>query len=262
MVFACCMAIDKMDEVLMSGSKLTFRALLPGLLFGTFLFFLRTALALAFFLGVIAHLVLASKRVISFGKKVIAGLLVAVVLLIGIGTQLIERSSAYLELVRSDSQETNMEWRSGKTGNSFAKYAGAAVFAPMIFTIPFPTMNEANEIQYTQVHLAGGSYIKNVLSFFVIVVLFVLLFSGNWRNHVFIWAYTSVYLVVLVFSSFAQSGRFHMPVLPMLMIFAAYGLQYVRQDKKFITMYIYVLLAEVVVCLAWNWFKLAGRGLI
>ena len=262
MVFVCCMAIDKMDEVLMSGNKLTFRALLPGLLLGSFLFFMRTALALAFFLGVIAHLVLASKRVISVGKKVIAGMLVAVVLLIGVGDQLIERSNAYLELVKSDSQQTNMELRSGKGGNSFAKYAGAAVFAPLIFTIPFPSMNEANVVQYTQMQLAGGSYIKNILSFFVIMVLIIFLITGKWRDHVFILAYTCAYLGVLVFSSFAQSGRFHMPIWPMLMIFAAYGIQLVRTHKRMRKWFTYVLFAEVFVCLVWNWFKLAGRGML
>lgn len=262
MVFVCCMAIDKMDEVLMSGNTLTFRALLPGLLLGSYLFFMRTALALAFFLGVIAHIVLASKRVISVGKKIIAGLLVLLVLLIGVGDQLVERSNTYLELVKSDSQQSNMEWRSGKSGNSFAKYAGAAVFAPLIFTIPFPTMNEANAIQYTQMQLAGGSYIKNVLSFFVIMVLITLLITGKWRDHVFIIAYTCAYLAVLVFSSFAQSGRFHMPIWPMLMIFAAYGIQLARTNKRMRKWFTYVLFAEVFVCLVWNWFKLAGRGMI
>lgn len=262
MVFVCCMAIDKMDEVLMSGNKLTVWALLPGLLLGSFLFFMRTALALAFFLGVVTHLVLASKRVISVGKKVIAGMLVVVVLLIGVGDQLIERSNAYLELVKSDSQQTNMDWRSGKGGNSFAKYAGAVVFAPLIFTIPFPSMNEANVTQDTQMQLAGGSYIKNILSFFVIMVLIVLLITRKWRDHVFILAYTCAYLGILVFSSFAQSGRFHMPIWPMLMIFAAYGVQLAKTDKRMRKWFMYTLYIEVFICLAWNWFKLAGRGMI
>ena len=263
MVFVCCMAVDKLDEALSSGKKLTFHALLPGLLLGLYLFFMRTALGLALFLGVIAHLVFASKRVISIGKKVIAGMLVAITLFVGVGDRIFTQSKGYIEDIQSGGQEQNMEWRTQRSGgNEFAKYAGAAVFAPLIFTIPFPTFNTAQATQLLQIQLAGGSYIKNVLSFFVIVVLFVLLLSGRWRDHVFIWAYTCAYLGVLVFSNFAQSGRFHMPIWPMLMMFAAYGLQYVRQDKKFITMYAYVLLAEVVVSLAWNWFKLSGRGMI
>ena len=263
MVFVCCMAVEKLDEALSSGQKLTFRALWPGLLLGLCLFFMRTALGLALFLGVIAHLIFASKRVISTGKKIIAGALVIITLFIGVGDRLILQSSRYIEVIQSDAQQQNMEWRSErKGGNDFAKYASAAVFAPLIFTIPFPTFNTANSEQLLQVQLAGGSYIKNILSAFVIVIMFVLLLSGEWRKHVFILAYMCAYLGVLVFSGFAQSGRFHMPIWPMLMLFAAYGLQYARLHKTMRNMYMYVLIAEVFVCLAWNWFKLAGRGMI
>ena len=94
------------------------------------------------------------------------------------------------------------------------------------------------------------------------MVLIILLITGKWRDHVFIIAYTCAYLGVLVFSSFAQSGRFHMPIWPMLMIFAAYGIQLARTHKRMRKWFTYILFAEVFVCLVWNWFKLAGRGMI
>ncbi len=263
MVFVCCLAVDKLDKALSSGQKLTLRALWPGLLAGLVLFFMRTALGLALFMGVLAHLVFASKRIIRTGKKMIAGVLVVMTLLVGMGDRIITQSKGYIETIQSDTQQKNMEWRSErKGGNSLAKFAGAAVFAPLIFTIPFPTLNVANEAQLLQVQLSGGSYIKNILSFFVISVLFILLLSGVWRKHVFILAYTCAYLGVLVFSGFAQSGRFHMPIWPMLMLFAAYGVQLAKTNKRMRTWFTYVLFAEVIICLAWNWFKLAGRGMV
>lgn len=263
MVFFCCMAVDKLDQGLSSGNKLTLRALWPGILAGLVLFFMRTALGLALFLGVLAHIVLASNKIISLAKKIIAGILVLTTLSIGVGDRIIEQSKGYLESVRSDSQQVNMEWRSTRAGgNSFAKYASAIVFAPLIFTIPFPTLNMAHEGQLTQVLLAGGNYIKNLFSFFVITVLFLMLISGDWRRHVFILAYTCGYLVVLVFSGFAQSGRFHMPIWSMLMLFAAYGVQLAKGNKYIRNGFHQVVLLEVLACLAWNWFKLAGRGLI
>ena len=263
MVFFCCLAVDKLDQGLSSGNKLTLRALWPGLLAGLALFFMRTALGLALFMGVLAHIVLASNRIISLAKKIIAGILVVVTLFISVGDRIVEQSKGYLDVVRSDSQQANMEWRSIREGgNSFAKYAGAAIFAPLIFTIPFPTLNVANEGQLTQMQLAGGSYIKNLFSFFVITVLFLMLVSGDWRRHVFILAYTCGYLVVLVFSGFAQSGRFHMPIWPMLMLFAAYGVQLAKGNKYIQNGFHQVVLLEVLVCLAWNWFKLKGRGMI
>ena len=263
MVFLCCVAVDNFDRVLTSGKRFTFKNLLPGMLAGLALMFFRMALGLVVFLAVFAHIVMASNRVLSMGKKVLAGVLVGAVLLVAMGDRIRTQSQALLETVQSDSQEKNMEWRANRIGgNEFAKYAGKAVFAPLIFTIPFPTFNQANEGQLLQVQLSGGSYVKNVLSFFVILIMLLLLVSGDWRQHVFILAYTLGYLVVLVLSNFAHSGRFHMPIWPMLMLFAAYGLQIAKGNARMKRGFTIVLVLEVVVCLAWNWFKLKGRGMI
>ena len=264
MVFLICIAIDNFDRVLSSGQRFTFKNLLPGMSAGLALFFFRTALALALFIAVFAHIVMASNRVMSLGKKILAGILVAVTLVIGVGDRLREQTKSMYSIAQSDAQSKNMEWRSTRKdgGNSFAKYASAAVFAPLIFTIPFPTFNQAEEGQLVQVQLSGGSFIKNIMSFFVIMVMLMMLISGEWRRHVFILAYTVGYLGILVVSSYAQSGRFHMPVISMLMLFAAYGIQIAKTNLRLRKWFPIVLVIEVVVCLAWNWFKLKGRGMI
>ena len=263
MVFLCCLAIDNFDRVLNSRQKFTLKNLLPGMLAALALMFFRSALGFVIFLAVFAHIVMASQKVMSLGKKVLACVLVTLVLAVSMGDRIRMQSQELLKTAQSDQQQVNMEWRSErKGGNSFAKYAGAAVFAPLIFTIPFPTFNVALESQYLQMQLAGGSYIKNILSFFVILVMFMMLISGEWRRHVFIIAYTLGYLMVLVLSEFAQSGRFHMPVWPMLMLFAAYGIQIAKTNARVRKWWPMVLVLEVVVCLAWNWFKLKGRGMI
>ena len=263
MVFLVCLAVDNFDRVLTSGQRFTFKNLLPGMLAATALMFFRTALGLVMFLAVFAHMLLASQRVMSIGKKVLAGVLVAAVLAVSMGDRIRSQSRELLEVAQSDSQNKNMEWRANREGgNSFAKYASAAVFAPLIFTIPFPTFNQANEGQLLQIQLSGGAYIKNILSFFVIIVMLMMLISGEWRRHVFILAYTVGYLMVLVMSPFAQSGRFHMPIWPMLMLFAAYGIQMGKTNPRIKRWFPIVLVVEVVACLAWNWFKLKGRGMI
>ena len=263
MVFLCCLAVDNFDRVLSSGQRFTFRNLLPGMLAAIAVFFFRASLALVIFLAVFAHIAMVSQRVMSLGKKIIAGVLVTSVLLIAMGDRIKSQSEYLVETAQSDTQKTNMEWRAEREGgNAFAKYAGAAVFAPLIFTIPFPTFNQAEDSQLLQVQLAGGSYIKNIFSFFVIIVMLMMLISGEWRRHVFILAYTVGYLMVLVMSEFAQSGRFHMPIWPMLMLFAAYGIQIAKTNAKMRKWFPIMLVIEVVACLAWNWFKLKGRGMI
>lgn len=267
LMFLCCLCVDFVDKVFTSGKRLTFKTLLPGILTGFSLFFFRSALGIVMFLAMLAHIVLASGKVMSLGKKVIAGVLVAATLFVGVGDRLRSQTEKMVEMAQSDTQQKNMEWRSKQkeasgAQQSFAKYASAAVFAPLIFTIPFPTFNVANEVQILQQQLSGGNFIKNILSFFVIYVMIVMLLTGEWRRHVYILAYTSGYLACLVLSSFAHSSRFHMPIWPMLMLFAAYGIQVAKTNPKMRKWWPMVLVAEVVACLAWNWFKLKGRGMI
>ena len=263
MVFLVCLAIDNIDRVLTSGKKNTITSMLPGMLAAIALFFFRAPLAIVLFLAMFAHIVMASNRVLNLGKKILAGILVGAVLAVSMGDRIRTQSERLLEDAQSDRQQKNMEWRVEREGgNAFAKYAGAAVFAPLIFTIPFPTFSTAYEGQLRQIQLAGGSYIKNIFSFFVILVMLMMLISGEWRRHVFILAYTIGYHVILVMSEFAHSGRFHMPVISMMMLFAAYGIQIAKTNAKVRKWFPIVLVLEVVICLAWNWFKLAGRGMI
>ena len=267
MVFLVCAFVNEMDKALGDNVKLTFKTLLPATLIGMSLFLFRSALGLVAFAAVMAHVVLASQRIISLGKKLIAGVLVTFVLLVGMGEGLRQRITDTVETVQSDSQKKNMEWRanrkddSGRT-NKFAKYAGAAVFAPLIVTIPFPTFNMANEGNIRQMEMSGGSFIKNILSFFVIFVLFNMLFSGEWRRHVFIIAFMLGYMACLALRQFAQSGRFHMPIIPMITLFGAYGLSIVQNNKKWKRYWSMFLVVEFVFCVGWNWFKLKGRGMI
>ena len=264
MVFLVCLAVDNFDRVLTSGQRYTFRSLLPGMLAATALMFFRSALGIVIFMAVFAHIVAASRRVMSMGKKILAGVLVGAVLFVSMGDRIRTQSQSLLDDAQStEKREQNLEFRANRDGgNSLAKYAGAAVFAPLIFTIPFPTFNAANTEQIVQIQLSGGSYIKNIFSFFVIIVLIIMLISGEWRRHVFILAYTVGYHLVLVMSNFAQSGRFHMPVWPMLMLFAAYGIQIAKTNAKLKRWFPIVLVVEVAICLFWNWFKLKGRGMI
>lgn len=268
MMFLCCLCVDLVDRALSSGAKLTFKTLLPGVLVAMYIFFFRAPLGIVFFLAIFAHIVMASGRVMSAGKKIIAGVMVGIVLLVGMGDSIRSQAERIRITVESDAQAQNMKWRENRAdakGNQnklITKYASATVFAPLIFTIPFPTFNKAMESQVLQVQLSGGNYIKNIFSFFVILLMILMLVSGEWRKHVFILAYTLGYLMTLVLSSFAHSSRFHMPIWPMLMLFAAYGIQISKTNPRYRRWFTIALAIEVVACLAWNWFKLKGRGMI
>jgi hypothetical protein len=70
------------------------------------------------------------------------------------------------------------------------------------------------------------------------------------------------YLVVLVFSSFAHSERFHLPILPFSLMFAAYGISKMNEVWWIKKYYTYWCALIFVAAIAWNWFKLAGRGMV
>jgi phosphoglycerol transferase MdoB-like AlkP superfamily enzyme len=161
---------------------------------------------------------------------------------------------------RYDNQETGMDYRAQiEGGNSFARYATGAIFAPMIFTLPFSSM-VYTEGQENQMMLHGGNFVKNVISGFTLFALVLLLLSGDWRKHTLPIAMMCGYLAVIAFSNFAHSERFHQPALPFELMFAAFGISQLKQKHmKWVDYWLYFILVAVV---GWAWIKLAGRGLV
>ena len=100
--------------------------------------------------------------------------------------------------------------------------------------------------------LNGLMAIPNIIS--------LLLLSGEWRKHTLPIAMMCGYLVVVAFSNFAMSERFHQPALPFELMFAAFGISQMKQKHfqwfEYWTYFIFV--ANV----GWAWIKLAGRGLV
>lgn len=262
MVFVMVWFIHEMDRVLSSGN-FKLKNLTGAILLGLLLFTLRGALGIVAFGSMFVAILLTSSKVVSITTKVVTGLLVALVLSLSYGEQIVDMAQSMHERVQGGKfQATNMEWRSErKDGNQFAKYVGAAVFAPLIFTIPFPSLTYTFQGQEMHMMMNGGYFIKNILSFFVIMIMLVFLYTGEWRKHVFLVSMLVGYLLALVFSVFAQSGRFHMPAIPLELMFAAYGIHIMYKNQMYRRWFNYALALEIVICLAWAWFKLAGRGL-
>jgi hypothetical protein len=132
------------------------------------------------------------------------------------------------------------------------------MFAPIIWVIPFPTMVDVpgQELQQT---LNGANYVKNILSFFCIFSLFLLIKNKQWRKHALPLAFMCGYLVAVGVSHFAHSGRFHQPTVPLILMFAAFAICNISRMQ--IRWFNYFLVFEFIVIIGWTWFKLAGRGI-
>ena len=264
MVFLAMLFVERADWLLRQP-KLKAMQTVAVMLIPLALFMIRTALAATLVAAIFCALLLTTGRVSGFGKRavlvIVAGIFVVTMFMTStsIGSevrQMIETGGS--------GQQANMEWRSRRGGamsQQFAKYAGATVFAPMIFTIPFPTMNEVPG-QENQKMIHGGNFIKNILSYFTIMALLTLLLTGNWRKHVLPLAVLCGYLVVLVFSNFAQSERFHQPILPLSLMFAALGISLMKENPWVRKYFSYWCVLMFLAAVAWNWFKLAGRGML
>ncbi len=257
MILVVVWCIERIDNVLRI-KKFSFKDLLLSVALIGLTFTLRTALGIAVVFAFATSLILTNSRILNKSRKwalIICGTLF--ILSISGGVVVNQVKSLY-EAKIEGKQGKDMEWRS-KRGNKLAKYAGAAVFAPMIVAIPFPTMIDVDD-QYNQQRLNGGYYIKNIMAFFVMLSIYWVIKYKQWRNFVLIYGYTLSYLLIIAFSNFAHSERFHLPALPFLLILAAYGVSLCsNKEKKYYSLYCYAMCA---IAIAWNMFKLAGRGLL
>lgn len=258
MVFLIVLFAERADYA-MRAKQLDWKALIIAIMAACILFLFRTALAAVAMISLATTLMLSSRKILSLSKKIAIGIFVVLAMFATVGNQLMVEAEELLSKADGN-QENAMEWYANrKGGNELAKYAGAAVFAPMIFTIPFPTLVET-PIQENQRMIHGGNYVKNITSAFTIFALFCLLISGNWRKHVLILSVGCGYLVVIALSAFAHSERFHLPALPFSLILAALGISLLSNKQK--KWYNYWLILIFVANIAWAWFKLKGRGFV
>ncbi|ADQ79275.1 hypothetical protein Palpr_1127 [Paludibacter propionicigenes WB4] len=245
-------------DAMLRNKNFNFAEIAPPLLLAGLLFFFRTVLGGAALFALFTALMFSSSQVVGWGKRLVITVWVIGTVFYFVGGQIsTEVEQAWKD--KDENQATSMEYRAKQeNGNSFAKYASTAVFAPIIFVMPFPTMVYTDGQENSQL-LHGGYYVKNFMAFFVLLAFIWVIKNKKWRDYTLIGSFTIGYLGVIAMSSFAQAERFHLPALPFLLIMAAFGLsKMTNSDKKYFKLYmIFVFIALI----AWNYVKLAGRGL-
>lgn len=223
------------------------------------LFTFRTVLGAVAVFSLISAVIFSTTRVAKWQKRIIIGfwIILAVALFAGgqIATE-VEETWAN----RDRNQQVGMEWRAQREGgNTLAKYASRSLFVPAIFIIPIPSMVSIYG-QENQQLIHGGNFVKDILAFFLLFAFIFIVRLKKWRDFTLIEVFMIGYLMVIAFSNFAQSERFHQPILPIYMMFAAYGVSLVNnKTKRYFNWYL-VLLFFII--LAWNFIKLSGRGLV
>lgn len=257
MAFMTILFVERADLALRSKKITLGNLILPGIIV-LVMFTFRTALAAVLVAALVGSIILSSGKQLELWKKILYTAAFAIWMFLTVGVEIVQETQQLWE-GRTENQSLGYEGRSYvKNANSFVKYASASVFAPLIFTIPFSTMVNIQN-QENQMMLNGANFTKNIMSGLTILALFLLIIRGDWRKHALPIAVISGYLLVLVFSNFAHSERFHYPVLALELMLAAYGVSQLTNKHK--RWYVIWLVGICIANIVWSWIKLAGRGL-
>lgn len=258
MVFLTVWFVERADYVFRNRDRNFFSVLLT-LALATSLFFFRTVLGITAVFSFISVILFSPSRFMTFNRRLIMVLWISLAAAFLAGGQI--ESQIEETWSQSDTnQQKSLEFRaSRKGGNTFYKDVSKTIFLPTILIIPLPTVVNVST-QENQMILNGGNFIKDFLIFFVIMAFYSIIKKRNWRHLLLILFFTTGYLIIISLSAFAQSERFHQPVLPFLLVFAAYGLSETSvKQSKYINWYALLIFLIMV---GWSWFKLAGRGLL
>lgn len=258
MIFFLMAFIERSDNILHSR-RFTFKNISSVVFLGVSLFFFRTVLAAAAWFALLSSILLTSKKLMSqYHKIVIISWLIMASFFLLTGT-ISNEVSGYLG-ARKSNQDDRYEYFSTRKGaNQLARYGSAAIFIPIIIPAPFPTLVNIPEQQNTMM-TNGDLFTRNVYVFFVFVAFISLFRKKKIKESLLLSVFLGSYLLILANSGFALSPRFHVPALPFFLIFAGYGItQVTRQSSSYYVLY---LIGISIVVVAWNWFKLAGRGLV
>jgi hypothetical protein len=258
MVFVLVAFAERADLILHSR-RIHWSLILQTVLLGVALFFFRTVLAVAAWFALFSALLFTSRRILNVNIRVISFIWFVVATFIVFSGRIMMEVEAYAEARFINQQNRLYQISTGKGANELAKLGSTTIFLPMMLPGPFPTLVNI-ESQKNAMMINGANFTRNVYVFFVLLALWMMIKNKLLRQNIFILAVLFGYLFILASSGFALSERFHMPALPFLLILAGYGVTVT--NRRYASYYIPYIIIIGVLVVAWNWFKLAGRGIV
>ena len=254
MIFLSVLALERMDYLIRSKKYTVWNILFPILLVGlTFGF--RTIVGMCLIFAFLVFVVLSSNDLVGKKGKIVTVAATAVVFLVflfsPVGREMrIVYRLKFTDLSYQSERYEEMGMRHGELAQSW-------LMAPGAFVLPLAPMVEEAPDHNKMIH--GSTYVTNFLAFFAMLAIVIAFRQKKWRDFSLIGAYELSYLAIIMFSFAANSERYHEPMVPFIVLTAAYAMTHLRR-KDLTLFYVYcgVLLVALVV---WNWLKLSARGL-
>ncbi|MBR1799406.1 MAG: glycosyltransferase family 39 protein [Bacteroidales bacterium] len=257
MIFCLIAFLDQADRVLRNATLNVFNIVL-AIFFAISLFTFRTVLGIAALFAFASALLFSDKAYVGKRRRIILIIWIALSLsALSGGTILNEVEHTWQGRFENQMQKRDYQVNSGY---GWAKYATGVTMAPLMLFMPFPTMVDVDQ-QYNQQVVSGGNYVRNFFGGFVLLAIFSALFvNKRWRSMVLIGAFTFIYLGIISLSGFANSERFVLPALPILLIMTAEGIQQLNaKNYRYIKWWYYIV---PLMSLGWVFFKLGTRNLL
>lgn len=254
LVFLAVMALERMDYLIRSKRYTVWNIVCP--IFLTALTFgFRTIVGMVLIASFVLFVLLAEPGLITKKAKCIALISVAVIVLLFLVTPI---GWEMLIIVRLNfGESTALVEKYQALGLKYAEYASYKTMAPGAFVLPLTNLVEVANAN--QKMMTGTYFIKNYLAFFAMWSIVVAIRDRRWRNFSLIGSFTILYVLLIAFSFAFNSERYHQPVMPGFLIMTAFAmLRFKRKDFAFYYGYNILLLIAIV---AWNYLKLAARGL-
>lgn len=245
-------------DIVLRSQRMIFKNIVLLMALGASLFLFRTVLAVTVVVSFAFAILIISKKISGTNKKIALILLMGLVGFVISSGSLSESIGEYIEASDQNltSQMDNFSTREG--GNALAKYGSKGIFLPLMLVAPLPTLLDTG--QTNAMMISGAIFTRNVYSFFVFIALIFLMRNRLWRQHTLILLVLFLYLFILASSGFALSERFHMPIVPLLIVLTALGISKMNiANRKYFIPY---LMLVAIIIIGWNWFKMAGRGMV
>lgn len=255
MIFLSILALERMDYLIRSKKYTLWNILFPILLIGMSFGF-RTVIGMCLIFAFLVFVILSPNHLVNRKGKIVALSTTLVVFLVFLFTVIGSEMKIVYMLNFSGTDYLARKYES--LGLKYSELSKSKYLFPGAFVLPLSPMVDVAPDHNKMFH--GTIFIKNFLAFFAMLSIVIAIRQKKCRDFSLIGAYELSYLAIVMFTFTSNSERYHQPAVPLILVMAAYAMTHLRR-KDLTLFYIYCGLLFVAL-FAWNWIKLAARGMV